>query len=217
MQQSCATFDEDVGLGRRATSQSAIKKSPNYYHNRMMKTQLSILTLTLATIGLSVAKNPTPTQILELLGSKGRDAGTKEELAAYDHHFDRIDQNKDGNLSHEEYVENAGYMTQQAREGIFRASDTNNDRSVSRQEYVLNRRITDEAKAIMAKMDKNGDRKISQKEFIEHSGIEDKSVAASIFKMLDTNSDGLTVTPEYLRVWGAWARQEDPNAAPKKN
>ena len=61
------------------------------------------------------------------------------------------------------------------------------------------------AKAIMAKMDEDSDGKISRKEFIRHSGQpEDLSVA--VFSEFDTDGSGDFVIPEYLWVWGRWAR-----------
>lgn len=147
-----------------------------------------------------------PSEILLLLGAKGRQAGSAEEIAAYQQHFGRSDLNGDGQLSREEFVEKGFYLNAQSRAGIFRASDANGDNVVSRAEYVENRRITDEAKAIMARMDGNRDGRITRYEFVQAAGILDDSIAGEIFGLLDTNSDGETFTPEYLRVWGGWAR-----------
>ena len=148
----------------------------------------------------------TPAEILVLLGAKGRKAGTPKELAAYQQHFDRSDLNGDGRLSREEFVEKGFYLNAQSREGIFRASDTDRNDVVTRVEYVENRRITDEAKSIMAGMDENRDGRITRYEFMKMSGVFDQSFAVEIFERLDGNSDGETFTPEYLRVWGGWAR-----------
>jgi len=103
-------------------------------------------------------------------------------------------------------VEKGFYLNAQSRAGIFRASDVNRDDVISRAEYVENRRITDEAKAIMAGMDGNRDGRITKIEFVKMAGIIDESIAAEIFGLLDTNSDGETFIPEYLRIWGGWAR-----------
>ena len=43
-------------------------------------------------------------------------------------------------------------------------------------------------------------------EFLDHPDLKGKPGLAKIFAALDTNSDGKTTTPEYLRVWGQWAR-----------
>lgn len=148
----------------------------------------------------------TPAEILVLLGAKGRNAGSPQEVAAYRQHFNRSDLNGDGRLSHEEFVEKGFYLNAQSRAGIFRASDNDRDDVISRDEYVENRRITDEAKAIMERMDGDRDGRITRSEFVRGTGIFDQSMAAEIFTLLDTNSDGETFTPEYLRVWGGWAR-----------
>ena len=147
-----------------------------------------------------------PAAILKHLGSQGRDAGTEAQVAAYGQHFNIIDLDRDGRLSREEYVDKGRYLNPQSRAGIFRASDSDANGFISRDEYVVNRRITDEAKAIMAEIDVDRDGQVSRGELLFLSGIPDKSVAIAIFEQLDANGDGSTFTPEYLRVWGAWAR-----------
>ena len=97
-------------------------------------------------------------------------------------------------------------MTPQARAGIFQASDSNGDDVVSEDEYVENRIITDEAKEIFTAMDANKDSKLTAKELLASKKVADEALAGAIFKALDTNSDGALVIPEYLRVWGRWAR-----------
>ena len=109
------------------------------------------------------------------------------------------------NLSTKEFIEDGRYMTRQARQGIFRASDDNEDGIVSQQEYVTNRIITDEAKAIMAEMDEDGDGQISQQEFVGRCGLPEV-LSLTVFNEFDTDSNGELVVPEYLRVWGRWAR-----------
>jgi Ca2+-binding EF-hand superfamily protein len=99
-------------------------------------------------------------------------------------------------------------MTRQARQGIFRASDANSDRVVSEKEYVTNRIITDEAKAIMAKMDADGDGKIARAEFVGHSGLPE-DLSKAVFNEFDMDGNGELLIPEYLRVWGRWARSKD--------
>ena len=113
----------------------------------------------------------TPLQILAMLGAKGEAGGQPDKLEEYRRIFGFLDANDDGDLSTKEFIEDGRYMTRQARQGIFRASDANGDGVVSEQEYVTNRIITDEAKAIMAKMDEDGDGKFAREEFIGNSGL----------------------------------------------
>ena len=96
-------------------------------------------------------------------------------------------------------------MTRLARQGIFRASDTDSDDVVSEKEYVTNRVITGEAKAIMAKTDEDGDGKVTTREFLGRSGLPE-DLSRSVFNEFDTDGNGELVVPEYLRVWGRWAR-----------
>jgi Ca2+-binding EF-hand superfamily protein len=66
--------------------------------------------------------------------------------------------------------------------------------------------ITDEAKLIFEAMDGNHNGQLTRTEFMASKRIKDPKLAAAIFKALDTNGNGELVIPEYLRVWGKWAR-----------
>jgi Ca2+-binding EF-hand superfamily protein len=145
-------------------------------------------------------------KILAMLGAKREVGVSDEQLLSYADHFDRTDPNHDGQHSREEYVERGGYMTPQARAGIFRAADNNADGVVTRTEYVLNRIITDEAKRIVQQTDADKDGRVTGAEFVEGSPIEDKAISRAVFDALDTSGDGMVTIPEYLRVWGGWAR-----------
>jgi Ca2+-binding EF-hand superfamily protein len=147
----------------------------------------------------------TPLQILAMLGAKGEAGAQPAKLEEYRRIFGFIDANNDGNLSTKEFIEDGRYMTRQARQGIFRASDANSDGVVSEEEYVTNRIITDEAKAIMAEMDEDSNGKVARKEFVGHSGLPE-DLSQAVFNEFDTDGNGELVIPEYLRVWGRWAR-----------
>jgi len=146
--------------------------------------------------------------VLQRLGAKQEDAVEAEELDAYSRHFDQTDFNRDGRHSREEYVDKGSFLTPQARAGIFRAADGNADGIVTRDEYVLNRVITDEAKTIVRGMDDDRDGLVEQAEFVAHAAklLSDSKLAEQVFAAFDLNSDGGIVIPEYLRVWGQWAR-----------
>ena len=145
-------------------------------------------------------------KILTILGAK-REAGTSDDrLRAYGSHFDRSDPNKDAKHTRAEYVDGGSFMTPQARAGIFGATDNNADGIVTRVEYVLNRAITDEAKAIVQRTDADKNGKVTRDEFVKGSPVKDKALAGAVYDALDTNSDGVITVPEYLRVWGEWAR-----------
>jgi len=147
-------------------------------------------------------------EILKMLGAR-RDAGaTDKQLASYSRHFDRSDADRDGKHSKKEYIEDGNFMTPQARRGIFGAADNNADGVVTRVEYVLNRIITDEAKGIVQPTDADKNGRIVKAEFVSGSPLKDKRLAAAVFDALDTNGDGTITIPEYLRVWGGWARPD---------
>jgi hypothetical protein len=41
---------------------------------------------------------------------------------------------------------------------------------------------------------------------LKHGTINDANLADAVFTSLDTDANGELVIPEYLRVWGSWAR-----------
>jgi Ca2+-binding EF-hand superfamily protein len=147
----------------------------------------------------------TALEILTMLGAKGEAAVRPEKLEEYRRIFGFLDADKDGDLSVKEFVEDGRYMTRQARQGIFQASDGNGDKVVSEEEYVTNRIITDEAKAILSRMDEDGDGKVGGEEFLAESGLRE-DLAKAVFSQFDSDGNGQLVVPEYLRVWGRWAR-----------
>ena len=127
-------------------------------------------------------------------------------MRGYSKNFDRSDADRDGRHSRAEYIENGRYMNPRARRGIFGAADNNADGFVTRVEYVLNRIITGEAKGLVQPTDADRDGKILRAEFVSGLPLKDEILAAAVFDGLDTNGDGAITLPEYLRVWGRWAR-----------
>ena len=146
--------------------------------------------------------------ILQRLGAKMETGLTLEQQLNYTKVFRRFD--RDGDLRHskEEYIKNGRYLTPQSRRGIFNASDADKDGFVTQAEYILNRIITDEAKSIIQEMDDDNDGNIQVGEFIEHANpkLNSETLARDVFAAFDTNRDGKIIIPEYLRVWGRWAR-----------
>jgi len=146
--------------------------------------------------------------VLERLGAKLERGSEVKEIESYSRHFDRTDLNKDGKHTKAEYVDKGGYMTPKARAGIFRAADGNADEVVTKAEYILNRIITDEAKTIVQAMDDDKDGSAQRQEFIKHATerLASAELARQVFAALDTDGNGEIIIPEYLRVWGKWAR-----------
>ena len=101
-------------------------------------------------------------------------------------------------------------MSLEARQGIFKASDTNNDEFVTQAEYVENRIITDEAKQLFNLMDTDQNGRLTALEFIKTGKVKDQQLAKEIFSALDTDGNKELIIPEYLRVWGKWARNISP-------
>ena len=150
----------------------------------------------------------TPRQILNLFGYRGILGITDQQVASYRRVFGFGDVNRDGRHSEKEYIEDGFYLTKQSRQGIFRASDSNGDGFVTEVEYVINRMITDEAKEIFHKLDANKDNNLTAKEIITSGKFKDEKLAQAVFKALDVDGSKSLVIPEYLRVWGRWARAD---------
>ena len=148
----------------------------------------------------------TPQRILTLFGYKGVQAATDGQVADYRRVFGFLDANRDGRHSKKEYVEDGIHLNPQARQGIFRASDSNRDGFVSRAEYVENRIITDEAKEIFHQIDVNRDGRLTFKELVAAGKFKDEKLTKAVFEALDSDGNEELVIPEYLRVWGRWAR-----------
>lgn len=147
--------------------------------------------------------------ILERLGARMEHDLSFEQHQRYVQHFDFVDTDHNGRLTVQEFVENGTYRTPQARQGIFRASDENGDGTVTMDEYVINRVITDEAKSLLNAMDDDQNGVIRQSEFLAHTSAKlSKALSMSVFHALDSDDDGSLMTPEYLRVWGTWARTD---------
>ena len=148
----------------------------------------------------------TPRQILAKFKFKGILAVTDNQWASYRRVFGFLDADRDGRHSKQEYIVNGVHMNEQSRRGIFAVSDSDKDGYVSEAEYVHNRIITDEAKEIFYRMDTNRDNRLTEKEMIAGGHFKDEKLAKAVFKALDINGDGRLIIPEYLRVWGGWAR-----------
>ena len=149
-----------------------------------------------------------PRQVLNLFGFQGILGITDQQVASYRRVFGFSDINRDGRHSKKEYIEDGFYLTKQSRQGIFRASDSDGDGFVTEAEYVINRMITDEAKEIFHKLDTNKDNKLTPREIIASGKFKDEKLAQAAFKALDVDGSKSLVIPEYLRVWGRWARAD---------
>lgn len=210
---------------QRFLSRNGFETASNHKRNIAMKTILLVLAIMCLFVSSGCIDSQKTNQpeaavtiaghsgreIVKLLGAKLDEGVTQQKLDSYNRIFGFGDANKDGQHSKAEYIDGGRYMTPQARAMIFKAADSNNDEVVTRKEYIINRVITDEAKEIMAGFDSDKNGSISKDEFVNNCPIKDKNLAAFIFAELDINNDGQTVTPEYLRVWGKWARSGKNN------
>ena len=56
--------------------------------------------------------------------------------------------------------------------------------------------------------DQNG--RLTALELIKTGKVKDQQLAKEIFSALDTDGNKELIIPEYLRVWGKWARNISP-------
>lgn len=152
--------------------------------------------------------------ILNRLGAKMEKGVSTIQIREYQGHFGRIDLDGDGRHSKDEFIEKGRYLNPQSRRGIFYAADRDRDGFVTEAEYVLNRIITDEAKAIVQNMDDDKDGSVERTEFVGHATerLSDGGLAAEVFSAFDSDGNDWIVVPEYLRVWGLWARSSGQSA-----
>jgi len=148
--------------------------------------------------------------VLERLGATMEKGVGLRELEGYERHFALVDRDGDGRHSKVEYIDKGRYMTERARRGIFNAADNDGDGFVTKAEYVLNRIVTDEAKALIGAMDRDRDGAVQRAEFVA-TALEDRALGKEVFAALDTDGNGEILVPEYLRVWGRWARYGQPS------
>lgn len=184
-----------------------MRKNPIFCILWKVTTILSILAPQKIDAQSRVGGTPVGT-ILERLDAKLEKGVTFDQLSSYSRQFGFVDHDSDGRHSKLEYVEKGNYLTPQSRRGIFNAADHDGDGFVTKAEYILNRIITDEAKAIVQSMDDDKDGVIQRAEFIKNTTgkLSDATLARQVFGALDTNNNGEILVPEYLRVWGKWAR-----------
>ena len=149
---------------------------------------------------------PTCAEILAALGAQGIEGAAPSVVAGHQRTFGRLDANGDAVVTIEEYIA-AGHFGENQARLIYAATDRDGDGEVTEQEYVDNRIITDEAKLIFEDLDTDSDGALREGEFVENAPFE-AGVSAMIYGYFDTDGDGEVRVPEYLRVWGAWARDE---------
>lgn len=143
--------------------------------------------------------------ILKLLGAHGRAGLSDAQIDTYVTTFGFLDANGDGSVVVAEYEENSIFSNAVSARGVFAATDRDRSGFVDVDEYVENRIITDEAKAIFVRLDADGDGGVTLDEFRTANKIPDRDIE-EIFARFDTNNDGVVLQVEWLITWGDWAR-----------
>jgi len=122
--------------------------------------RVSLIVLALLITGLFLSKqikadDLEPAAAMKALGPKGEKIFSAQEIAGYGENYGRMDSNHDGFLTIAEYIANSGHFrgNKAGAKGFINISDNDKDGAVSRAEYVMNRIITDEAKAIYTRID----------------------------------------------------------------
>jgi len=150
-----------------------------------------------------------PKQIMTHMKIKLEKGFSADQISSFRRIVRRLDLDGNGKLSLDEYAKNSHFRgNPRGTRGFFGAADMNGDGQMSAHEYAWQRIITDEARKIYFAMDADHDRRVSREEFLKNKIVRTKSIAAQIFKKLDTNGNGELNLPEYLRNWSRWARSE---------
>ncbi|MGL1903117.1 MAG: hypothetical protein OCC49_13335 [Fibrobacterales bacterium] len=136
-------------------------------------------------------------------GVAGADQALKDSYSGV---FGRLDSDNNNLITLEEYIASPMF-DETAATGIYNASDRNKDGGITVEEYIENRIITDEAKLIYEASDNNADGSLTREEWVQNSGL-DENIAEASFTAFDSDTSGDVTTPEYLVIWGAWARGE---------
>ena len=162
----------------------------------------------------------TAIEVMQILGARGEDSFTAEEIIGMSRPFKFSDINGDGYLSEDEYVGASKHFRKNPRgaRGFLRASDNNRDGKVSHEEYIQNRIITDEAKDIYRKIIPETDLEnipvfrwsIEKEAFLSSPYFHERAKLNEIFIAMDRDADGHLSLPEYLMIYGKWARQGLP-------
>lgn len=141
-------------------------------------------------------------RLLKLLGSKGKDAATPNQINEFKRIFKRLDADGNGKVTLQEYINRSRWKDETKAKAIFNATDRNGDGVITREEYIENRTITEDAKKIFSEIDKNSNGILTEQEFAENSIITDKNLARQIFREMDVYSEGQLSLPRYLKIWG---------------
>ena len=157
---------------------------------------------------------------MQILGARGEDSFTTQEIRGMSRPFKFSDINGDGYLSEDEYIGASKHFRKNPRgaRGFLRASDNNRDGKVSHEEYIQNRIITDEAKDIYRKIIPGTDWEsipvfrwtIEKEAFLSSPYFQERKQLNDIFMLMDRDTNGHLSLPEYLMTYGKWARQALP-------
>ena len=163
-----------------------------------------------------VPEGMTAIEVMQILGARV----TTQEIRGMSRSFKFSDINGDGYLSEDEYVGASKHFRKNPRgaRGFLRASDNNRDGKVSHEEYIQNRIITDEAKDIYRKIIPGTDWEsipvfrwtIEKEAFLSSPYFQERKQLNDIFMVMDRDANGHLSLPEYLMIYGKWARQALP-------
>ena len=167
-----------------------------------------------------VPEGMTAIEVMQILGARGEDSFTTQEIRGMGRPFKYSELNSDGNLNEDEYVGVSKHFRKNPRgaRGFLRASDNNRDGKVSHEEYIQNRIITDEAKDIYRKIIPGTDWEsipvfrwtIEKEAFLSSPYFQERKQLNDIFMVMDRDANGHLSLPEYLMTYGKWARQALP-------
>jgi len=127
--------------------------------------------------------------------------------------FARMDADKDGKLSQDEFRAYVKQRRGQRQQRKMAKMDTNKDGNISRDEFIGFKTMRAEKK--FSRMDKDSNGVVTADEFKQckskHKGKKGKRFGGRMFNRLDANNDGTVTRDESYQAWSAWFNRIDAN------
>jgi len=131
-----------------------------------------------------------------------------EFLGASKDRFTRIDADKNGVISEDEFASYIKNRREQRQKDRIASMDTNKDGKISKEEFIAHSQQRAERR--FGCMDKNHDDQLSNDELASRKDHK-RHFGKKVFSRIDSNSDGQVTQEESQAAWGKWFERMDSN------